>query len=136
MARQRSDDPRASIEFWGLHTGTRAWVGGHNLEAKAALEPLVADVQRPAEGPLDIGLIAPLSVEEGLYFAGKLAGRLTPQAVVWIVYPRSQTPQAAAYTGTLDDLVLGMFQRGYVELGTASVSEAFTSRGFKLEGML
>ncbi len=135
MARQRSDDPRASMEFWGLHSGTRAWVGGHNHEAKAALEPFLNGVQRPPEGPLDIAFIAPLSVDEGLYFAGKLALRLTPAAAVWIVYPRSQTPQAAAYSGTLDDLVLGMFQRGYVEQGTASVSEAFTSRGFRLEGM-
>jgi hypothetical protein len=118
-------------QIWGIRPGARVWVGGHNLAAKQEIERHLTGTDRPSTGPLDIALIAPLTSDEALYFAGKLRSRLTAAGGVWIIYPNARAAGGEAFARQLDEMVIGMFERGFGEAGRGAVSEHFSTLGFR-----
>ncbi len=140
-------------EIWKLRPGLRVWLGGHGIEARQEIERHLADVERPPIGSIDLALIAPQSADEAVYFAGKLSGRLAPDASLWIVYPnpsaarpakpsmddashdrpRIASEVAAELHKHFDDMVIGLFRHGFVELGRGAVSDDFAMIGFRRE---
>ncbi len=79
-------------DHWTIRAGMRLWLGGNNVAARRLAAPLLVGTSRPAEGPLDAAIITPLTWDEACYFLEKLAPRLTPNGVAWIVEPSSDTP--------------------------------------------
>jgi hypothetical protein len=81
-----NQEPRsASSNPWSLASSGLVWVGGRDLVARRAVESCLPPVQRPPTGPLDAAFITPASLDEALYFAGKVAERMRPTGSVWIV---------------------------------------------------
>ncbi|MBI4717880.1 MAG: hypothetical protein HY763_08765 [Planctomycetes bacterium] len=139
MPRLRTDDPTASLSTWGLGESGRVWIGGHNVPGKQALEAFLAsspNLERPAEGPIDIAFVVPLTADEAVYFAAKMRARLTPEGSVWIVYPRPGLGRTGEFNGSLDDVALNLFERGFVEIGRAGVSDEYSSLGFRTEPLV
>jgi len=64
--------------------GARVWVGGHDIDAKRAIESLVAGCARPPAGPIEAAFVAPLDEDEALYFAAKVRPRLVDGGQLWI----------------------------------------------------
>ena len=71
----------------GIHLGVRVWVAGHGTTARRFIEEQLAqlNVGRPADGPIDVAIVAPRTIDEAVYFAGKILDRLDPSGVVWVV---------------------------------------------------
>jgi len=133
MSRQVTDTPTNIVDTWGIRPGLRVWVGGHGLAAKQEIEKHLEGTERPPTGPLDAALIAPLTTDEALYFAGKLRPRLERGAVVWIVHPTPRTEGGQAFTARLDELVVGMFERGLAEIGRAPLTDQLSTVGFRAD---
>lgn len=134
MAGRRTSEPGKSLLTESLIVGIRVWSGGHHVTARQTVDQFLGVVDRPPTGPIDIGFITPQSVEEGLYFAGKLRARLAPAGTIWIVYPKAARQELNAVSGFTEDMVLGMFERGYVEAGNADIGEGFMCIGFRTSG--
>lgn len=76
-----------SVEaLFDLAPGARVWVGGHDREARRAVERLVGSAWRLPRGPIDAAFVTPESVDEAEYFADKALSRLSPEGRVWVVY--------------------------------------------------
>ena len=131
MAGRRTDDTAVLGVTWTLDASSRVWVGGHNLNARTELERHLLEVSRPPEGPLDVAFITPNAPDEAVYFAGKLRTRLALGASLWVVLPLSHAPHAAEFNGSRDDLIVGMFERGFAEAGTATIGDGYTAIGFR-----
>lgn len=136
MAGQRTDDPIASMQAWGVPDGGRVWVGGHNQGARRAVEALLVNVTHPPEGPLDRAFITPQTVDEATYFAGKIRVRLVPDGVIWIVVPQRFGAVDAGFSGTRDELQMAMFERGFLDRRGAIIDETFRSIGFVVDSAL
>jgi hypothetical protein len=134
MPSQRMDTPTTTVERWGLTPGRRIWVGGHNTSARAAIESLLAGMERPAEGPIDIGFITPATAGEAVHFAGKLRPRLGESGTVWIIYPLPRAMPAGSASFSIDEAVVGLFELGFTEIGQAPVNNELVSSGFRAGG--
>jgi hypothetical protein len=73
-------------------------------------------MERPVAGMIDAIFVTPASADEALYFAQKSAPRLTPDGLVWVVFPI--------------DSEAGDGER----IGESDVCEMFAQRGFQPEG--
>lgn len=71
----------------GIGPGMQVWVGGHNLDAKRAVAPLLADTTRPAEGPLDVAIVCPAGPDEAVYFCRKVLPRMSSGSRLYVVVP-------------------------------------------------
>ena len=131
MAGQRTENPTTTAEDWGVGPGKRVWVGGHNVEARREIESFLEGTERPPTGALDLGFIAPQTADEAVYFAGKLRHRIVPTGLVWVVYPNTSSPREDEFSGNLNDMVIGLFERGFTEAGRAQVGDNYTSTGFR-----
>lgn len=120
------------IDLWGIRPGLRVWVGGHNVDARRAIEAHLAGAIRPPAGPIELGLIAPLSIDEALYFADKLRSRLAPKGGVWIVYADASSPHQAQ--GAVDPRTLRtrMLEQGYADIGSSKLDDTLRTTGFEL----
>ena len=134
MPRYQSDAPTTVVETWGLRPGWRVWVGGHNVEAKQEIERHLAGVEHPPTGPIDLGLIAPQTADEALYFAGKLCHRLAAGGIVWIAYPNPRFAGNAGLASQFDELTVGMFERGFGEAGGGALNDQYSMIGFRFQG--
>jgi len=76
---------------WGIESGLRVWVGGHNVEARREIERHLDGTLRPPTGAIDKAFITPQSVDEAVHFARKLMTRLVPDGTIWVVYVRRVT---------------------------------------------
>ncbi len=95
------DHPAVSTRL-GLNPGLRVWIGGHNLAAKRAIEPLLAETTRPPTGPLDMAFIAAETPDEADYFLYKLAGRLPSGATAWVI-SANDAPHTEPENVTIDN---------------------------------
>ncbi|MCH8966265.1 MAG: hypothetical protein IID43_01175 [Planctomycetes bacterium] len=122
---------RAMMGLWGIRPGLRVWVGGHNVDARRAIEAHLSGAIRPPTGPIELGLIAPLSIDEALYFADKLRSRLAPKGRVWIVYADRPSPHHAQ--GVVDSSTLGtrMLEQGYADIGSLKLDDTLRTSGFQ-----
>ena len=133
MPGHRSETPTTTVERLGIKPGLRVWVGGHQSQAKAEIEPHLAGTIRPPEGPLDLAFVTPQSVDEAVYFAGKLLRRLQSNGTLWVIHPNNRSPHAAQFRGQIDDLVVSLFERGFTQAGTMPVGHDFSALAFRQE---
>lgn len=96
----------------GCGAGARAWVAGHARRVKAAVEAALIGLNRPAEGSVDIAVLTPETLDEAVYFAQKVAARLTPSGVLIVIWENSAESPSG---GNLDETTLdGMLRdRGF-----------------------
>jgi hypothetical protein len=116
---------------WGVAPGTRVWSGGHHEAAKKLLLAQLTGVTRPRHGLIDVGFLAPASVDEAAYFAGKIIPRLKPPATMWIVLPDVGTAHAAGFGGSVEALRAAMEERGLVLRQTAAIGDGFLAAKFQ-----
>lgn len=126
--------PLTALEAWSIRPGLRAWVAGHNAEAKQRVEAQLAGVDRPAEGPVDLAVIAPSTVDEGAYFGGKIRRRLSLGASLWIVYPNPRSHRVHEFLGDIEDVVVRLFESGFHERGKVAVDDDYAAMGFTFDG--
>lgn len=131
MPRHETSTTTSIVETWGIRPGLRVWVGGNHIDARQEIEKYATGTERPPTGPIDLGVVSPLTTDEALYFSGKLRPRLSPGALVWIVYPNPSTSDGQAFAARFEELIVGMFERGFVESGRGPVSDRFSMVGFK-----
>lgn len=136
MPGQRNQEPIASLQTLGVADGGRVWIGGHNLAARRAVETVLVGVTCPPEGPIDRAFITPQSVGEGVHFAVKLRPRLVADGVIWVVVPRRGDAPEAGFSGTRDELILAMFERGFEERRSMVVDEIYRCLGFAVDRTL
>lgn len=65
--------------------GLRIYVTGHNRAARKRIEPMLSGATRPGEGPIDLAVITPETVDEWRYFATKALARLMENGQVFLV---------------------------------------------------
>lgn len=82
-----SDNWMPSDLSWVAVQGARIWLGGHNQTTKAILESMLPGTHRPPTGPLDVAYIVPRSIDEAVYFAGKVSTRLVRGGEIWVIVP-------------------------------------------------
>lgn len=114
---------------------TRLWLGGHFAAARRLLELDVKGLPRPATGPIDIAMITPVSVDEAVYFAIKLASRLEAGGSVWIVV-RDKNQHASDGSSMIDDqqLLQAMAGSGFEPRGgTVDLAVGLKAVGFELK---
>jgi hypothetical protein len=99
----------------------RAWVGGHNAEAKRELEGIISESVRPPTGPLDAAFIAARDEDEALYFAAKLRSRVVLGGQLWVANLASRGLAAA------------LAHLGYAESGMSLRSGNISLVGFVLQ---
>lgn len=128
---QRDQLPTTAVEAWKASPQARVWVGGNNTSARREVELIVGDSARPPTGPLDQAFLTPLSNDEALHFARKLAARVVAGGSLWIVTPKRGSAREAEFIGSRDELVVGLFELGFVEAGAAAVSDDYTSTRFQ-----
>jgi len=128
-ARARSTPPPR----WALAPGSRVWSGGRHEAAKRRLLALLSGVTRPRLGPIDLGFLAPASVDEAVYFVRKILPRLTPPARVWVVYATGDAPDSGAGV-TRDRLAAAMIQLALCEGDTVPIGEEYMSSLFQAAG--
>ncbi|GIK17521.1 MAG: hypothetical protein BroJett003_24850 [Planctomycetota bacterium] len=92
--------------------GARAWVAGHARRVKAAVEAALVGGERPIEGPVDLAVLTPETLDEAMYFAQKVAPRLTPSGVLIVIWENSTDSPSG---GTLDETTLDrlLHDRGF-----------------------
>ncbi len=119
------------IKLWGIRPGLRVWVGGHNVDARRVIEAHLAGTIRPPTDPIELGLIAPLSIDEALYFADKLRSRLVPKGRVWIAYADASSPHQIQ--GAIDPHTLRtrMLEQGHAEIGVLKLDDTLRTSGFE-----
>ena len=107
------------------------WGGGPNVDAGRAIEVHLSGAIRPPTGTIELGLIAPLSIDEALYFADKLRSRLAPKGGVWIVYADAPSPHQVR--GAVDSVTLGarMLEQGYAKIGSLKLDDTLRTSGFQ-----
>ena len=130
---QRDQTPTTTLESWGLSPATRVWIGGNHTDARREIELLIGDAHRPPTGEIDRAFIAPLSTDESIYFVRKLRTRLVSDGSVWIVYPKRGSPKEHEFSGSFEEMVVGLFELGFTESGRANLSGDYTSMGFQLD---
>ncbi len=130
---QRDQRPTTTIETWGVNPTSRVWIGGNNTNARREIELIVAEAQRPPTGEIDRAFIAALSTDEAVYFVRKLRSRLVQDGSVWIVYAKRGSPKEHEFSGSFEDMVVGLFELGFTESGRTNLSGDYTSTGFRID---
>jgi hypothetical protein len=116
---------------WGLVSGVRVWSGGHHDAAKRVLLARLTGATRPRHGMIDLGFLAPASVDEAIYFAGKILPRLKPPATIWIIHPVAGSGHSAGFDGTFEALCEALAELGLFLGKTVQVHEGFRSAMFQ-----
>jgi hypothetical protein len=74
----------------GVRPTMRAWLAGHNKEAKRVVQRYLFQASRSVAGRVDLAFITPQTPEEWAYFAAKILKRLDNQGRVWLILPQNQ----------------------------------------------
>lgn len=127
-------EPATVPKLWGVVSGMRVWVGGHNTDAKRKVEKHLTSTVRPAIGPIDLGFIVPRSVDEAVYFAGKLLSQLVPGGAIWVIHSQTIRKRETKLTLAPEALTEALDQIGFLESGSVSVSDELLSHRFKPRG--
>lgn len=69
----------------------RTWIAGHNRSAKAAAITAFGKPSPHAEGTIDLVVLAPRDAAEAVYFAQKVAGRVTAATRLIVAIDTDQT---------------------------------------------
>ncbi len=98
------------------------WVGGHNLKARRRIEKLLPATGRRPTGAVDAAFIAPETVGEAVYFAGKLRNRLRPAGQIWVVCASRESQGQVQVKEVFSALV----NNGFRQVGHAAFSVELT----------
>ena len=111
----------------GITSAMSVWIGGHQIEAKRAIEPYLLPTTRPATGPIDVAFITPETPEEAVYFTDKIAPRLVQNAMIWVIDSIDPLQHDTHQT-----LLSTMNKSNYVETKKVKLSESFIATGFSV----
>ena len=111
--------------------GTRTWLGGHDLTARREVHNRLKGTIELVWGPIDVAIITPLDLEEAVYFAKKIAGRLQDNGPVWISNPRSAKTPGAASSNSAAELILAMQDAGFKEIACYTLSNTCSLHEFQ-----
>ncbi len=124
-------DDQVGPSLWGLGPGKRVWVGGHFAAGKRAVEASVVGSERPPTGAVDAAFVVPLTVDEALYFAGKIGPRLASGGRIWLVsagpQPASNREGVECFQGFREH----MARAGFLACGHIAIDDAFVAAGFR-----
>ncbi len=123
--------PPATAKLWGVTPGLRVWVGGHDPNARREVEKRLAGTVRPPTGRVDLAFITPQSVDEAVYFAGKLRNRLVADGALWVVYPSPGTVGEAEFANAAEVLVGAMARCDFAQRATVPVGARYMSSCFR-----
>lgn len=123
--------PPTTAELWGVTPGLRVWVGGHDPNAKREVEKRLAGAVRPQTGCIDLAFITPQSVDEAVYFAGKLRVRLVADGALWVVYPGLGSIREAEFANAAKTLVGAMAKCEFAQSATVPVGVKYVSSCFR-----
>jgi len=112
-------------EQLGIQPDMRAWIGGHQIQAKRIIAPYLTNTTKPPTGPIDVALIAPENPEEAVYFAEKIKLRLTPSATIWIVFSVEKNQGK-----TIEAITPALQQIGFHKKKKVIVSDLFAANGY------
>ncbi len=121
-------------ESLGLRTGLRIWVGGNNTDSRREIEHYLSEATRPPTGTLDAAFITPVTSEEAAYFAAKLKPRLTPNASVWVVVPRTDSSARESASDPMSELVSQVTGAGFTLAREMSFRAGFRGIVFSVAG--
>ncbi|RJP36339.1 MAG: hypothetical protein C4547_07535 [Phycisphaerales bacterium] len=97
-------------------SATRVWVAGHARRPRPLIERLVAGGVRPAEGPIDLAVIAAVSAEELAHFVQKVARRFHAGSELWVVCSQAATgPDDPVSLDALGSLGMAVLARAALE---------------------
>ena len=111
------------IEEWARRfpVGTTAWLGGHDLDARILVYDALKAQVVLTSGPIELCVITPLSTDEGLYFAAKIADRLAADATLWVTWSQAdRSTMESAFANA-----------GFRPIETGIPVEEFTLQGFR-----
>ncbi len=118
-------------KLWGITPGLRVWVGGHDQNARREVEDRLAGAARPQTGRIDLAFITPQSVDEAVYFAGKLRNRLVANGALWVVYPCPGSVRKAEFANAAEALVGAMARCEFDQSATVPVGAKYMSSCFR-----
>jgi hypothetical protein len=116
----------------GVRPTTRAWLVGHNKEAKRVVQGYLFQASRSMVGRVELAFITPQTPEEWAYFAAKIIKRLDNQGRIWLILPQNQglLPRPASefwadYCEAVGDVPIHPTQ-------TVALDEGLVALGFEL----
>ena len=127
-----SGNPSFNAELAGA--GARAWLGGHDTQARGLVERRLAGVPRPPTGPLDAAFLTPRSVEEALHFARKLRDRLTPGGTLTVIRRKTAAEPDENTPASPDPLGEALSGVGFRFAGRSSFDDDWDFARFTLAG--
>ena len=124
-------DDQVGTSLWGFGPGTRVWVGGHFAAGKRALEASLVGAGRPPTGAVEAAFMVPLTVDEALYFAGKIGPRLASGGRIWLVSASPQLASEHESVGGFQGFRDHMLHAGFLACGHVVIDDAFVAAGFQ-----
>ncbi len=79
-----------------------------------------------------MAFVAPTSVDEALYFAGKLRTRLERGSAVWVVYPHPQRSAKEASAPSFRTLKNALGRSGFVARETVALGDRYVASRFEI----
>jgi len=89
-------------------------------------------VARPKDGPIDVAVIVPKTVDEAVYFAGKVLNRLVRSGTVWILGLAGQSGLDAESLAQSPEWLNSEAGRRLVLTGQVTISPQCAASGFRL----
>ncbi|MCH7994131.1 MAG: hypothetical protein IIB57_06770 [Planctomycetes bacterium] len=133
MPNPTPEDISLTAREWGMSSGERVWVAGHCRGAKRVITAALMHATRPLRGPVDAGFLAPLSVDECSYFAGKIRPRVIRGGRIWVVYARTDPPSHGEFDGTIQELQLALATLGFCDRVEVGLENHYASVGFRFD---
>lgn len=127
------EDISLAAREWGISPGKRIWVAGHCRRARRVIYAALRHATRPPRGPIDVGFVAPLSVDECLYFAGKIRPRLMRGGRIWVVYVRADPTSIGEFDGSTEELQLALATLGFCDRVEVELENHYKSVGFRFD---
>lgn len=131
MSNSMPDDISATSLEWGIQSDSRVWIGGHCQGAKRIVVAALIHAVRPPEGPIDAAFLAPLTVDECVYFAAKIRPRLVRGGGIWVVYAQGDYSHQGEFQGSLPELETAFSGLGFCKCNKTSLANDYLSAEFR-----
>lgn len=125
------DSTSRNRDVFSFPPGTRTWLGGHDLTARREVHNRLKATIELVSGSIDVAIITPLSTDEAVYFAQKVAGRLQDQGPIWISRPRSTKTPARASSNPTAEFIRTMHDVGFKEIDRYTLSSTCSLHKFQ-----
>ena len=122
MTKSRCDNTSPHQGPFSFPRGTRTWLGGHDFAARREVHDHLKGIIELVSGPIDVGIITPLTASEAVYFAEKIVGRLPHQGSIWISGFPSPNTQEGGGSNSLAELIRAMNDAGFKAIDPFTLS--------------